>query len=399
MSYRQKNLINYALNCIQRYKTRTLVVLICLSISSGLFSSVLIMKDGLIREGSLNLRYAPDITVQGISSGRPNNVDTRIIERIRTLYGVERVIERNWGYGNIGDTLIVVIGVPVDDPVIPLDLAFPLESGSLQNLDNNTAILGKGVAELLGAQVGSILSIVSESNRIFQFNVAGIFNSESAIINADTIFISNENARFFFDIPAGRATDLLIYTESVDPALYEGQLNFVAREISELPNVRVLTKNILQYAQETTYGARSGFFSIVWYLVLVSVALVAFNQTVVVGHESKFEIGLLKAFGFSTLDIILIRLIEGAIIGFIAGSIGFLVGVFYIVFFNAPVLKEIMLGWAILYPSFRTPFSISIQSILVTYAITVFPILFTTVIPSWLNATIDPDIAMRGARA
>jgi len=37
--------------------------------------------------------------------------------------------------------------------------------------------------------------------------------------------------------------------------------------------------------------------------------------------------------------------------------------------------------------------------VLLAYAITIVPILFATVIPSWLNATVDPDIAMRGARA
>ncbi|TFH16492.1 ABC transporter permease [Candidatus Bathyarchaeota archaeon] len=400
MSYRFRNLTSYALNCIQRYKTRTIVILVCLTLSSGLFSSVLIMKDGLIREGQLSLKYAPDITVQGVSSGRPAYVETRLIDPIKTIWGVDRIIERIWGYGNIGDTLIVVIGVQLENPIIDLNSTYPLESGSFLNpQENNTVVIGKGVAELLGAKIGNYLSIVSESNQVHQFTIVGIFNSESAIINADTILMSNNNARSFFNVPADRATDLLVYTKEVDTGLYELQVNFVAREISEFPNVRVVTRDILLSAQETTYGARSGFFSIVWYLVLISVAVVAFNQTVVVGHESKFEIGLLKAFGFSTSDIILIRLIEGTVLGLIAGSLGMIFGVLYIVIFNAPVLRDVMLGWAILYPSFNAPFSVNMQSILVTYAITVIPIIFATVIPSWLNAAVDPDLAMRGARA
>jgi len=161
----------------------------------------------------------------------------------------------------------------------------------------------------------------------------------------------------------------------------------------------VLTKDLLASAQETTYGARSGFFAMVWFLLLISVAIVAFNQTVVVGHESRFEIGLLKALGFSTSDIIQIRLIEGTVLGFLAGSAGIVLGVFYNSVLNAPVLKDFMLGWATLYPAFPVPFLVSAQSIFLTYAITVIPVLFATVIPSWINATVDPDIAMRGARA
>ena len=234
---------------------------------------------------------------------------------------------------------------------------------------------------------------------MYKRQIVGIFNSESGIINADTILMNKEDARSFFNVPEDKATDLMVYIEEVNPAFYEGQVNFVARETSELPNVRVLTKDVLASAQETTYGLRSGFFSIVWYLVLISVAIVAFNQTVVVGHESKFEIGLLKALGFSTSDIIQIRLIEGTVLGFLAGSIGLLLGIFYNAVLNAPIIKDFMLGWATLYPSFPVPFWISPQTILLTYAITVVPILFATVIPSWLNATVDPDIAMRGARA
>jgi ABC-type antimicrobial peptide transport system permease subunit len=160
-----------------------------------------------------------------------------------------------------------------------------------------------------------------------------------------------------------------------------------------------LTKDVLLKAQEKTYGDRSGFFSIVWYVILISVAVVAFNQTVVVGHESKFEVGLLKALGFSTSDIIQVRLIESLLLGVLAGAIGLTFGILFDSVLGAPVLKDFMLGWANLYPSFPVPVFVSLQTVMFTFAVTIVPLLFATVIPSWLNATVDPDIAMRGARA
>ena len=69
---RFKNLLNYALNCIQRYKLRTAVILICLVVAASAFSAVAFMSDGLMKEGALSLKYAPDITVQGISSWETN---------------------------------------------------------------------------------------------------------------------------------------------------------------------------------------------------------------------------------------------------------------------------------------------------------------------------------------
>jgi ABC-type lipoprotein release transport system permease subunit len=288
----------------------------------------------------------------------------------------------------------------LENPIIDLTAAYPIESGSfLHSQINSTVVVGKAVADLIGAKAGNLLTIITESNQVRQYTVVGILNIESSIFSADTILMSKDDARSFFDVPKDKATDLLVYTQAVNPQFYQAQVNFVAREISELPNLRVLTKDVLASAQETTYGARSGFFSLVWYLVLVSVAIVAFNQTVVVGHESRFEVGLLKALGFSTSDIIQIRLIEGTVLGFVAGSAGIVLGVFYNAVLDAPLLRDVMLGWATLYPAFPVPFWVSPQSVFLTYAITVIPVLFATVIPSWLNATVDPDIAMRGARA
>jgi len=400
MKRRFQNLLSYAWSCIQRYRVRTVVVLVCLTVAAALFSSVSFLKDGLVKEGERSLRYAPDMTVQGMSAGRQTFIDSQYAGIIQTIPGVRTVTERIWGYGNIGNTLLVIVGVDLETLAVDPAVAYPLESGSfLDSQHNDTVVIGSAVADLIGAEVGNVLTILTESNQARQYKVVGIFNSESAIYNADMILMNKNDARIFFDVPEDKVTDLLVYTKDVDVLYYEAQVNYIAREISELPNVRVVTKSVLLKAQETTYGARSGFFSIVWYIVLISVAVVAFNQTVVVGHESKFEVGLLKSLGFSTSDVIQIRFIESMTLGVIAGSIGLAGGILYDTLLNAPVLRDFMLGWAVLYPNFVVPIYISAQTIFFTFVITTVPLLFATVVPSWINATVDPDIAMRGAKA
>jgi ABC-type lipoprotein release transport system permease subunit len=327
--------------------------------------------------------------------------------------GVSGITERIWGYGNVGNTLIVIVGVDLGNSAtinqttslvgrfsINQTSAYPLESGHfLDAQSNDTIVIGKGVAELLGASVGTQLSILTESNSMKRYRIVGIFNSESGIYSADMILMNLNTARDFFNMPDEKVTDLMVYASPVDAAAKAAIINVVARQIAELPNCRVLTKDVLLSAQEKTYGDRSGFFSIVWFVILISVALIAFNQTVVVGHESRFEVGLLKSLGFSTSDVIQVRLVESVVLGTLAGAIGLTFGVLYDSILGAPVLRDFMLGWANLYPSFPVPVFISAQTVLFTFAVTIVPLLFATVIPSWLNATVDPDIAMRGARA
>jgi ABC-type lipoprotein release transport system permease subunit len=403
---RFRNLLNYALNCIQRYRIRTAVILICLVVSAAVFSSVAFMKDGLIAEGSLSLKYAPDMTVQGISTGRQVPIDTSFVGYIQEAAGVTAVVQRIWGYGNIGNSLLVVVGVDLQTTTfnqyasLNFSEVYPIESGTfLDPQSSNTVVIGKAVADLLGAKVGSVLTILTESNEPKNYVVVGIFNSESSIYNADMIVMNINDAREFFNLPENKVTDLLVYVSNVDAATKSSLVNYVARQISDFPNCRVITKDVLLKAQETTYGDRSGFFSVVWYVLLIAVAIIAFNQTVVVGHESKFEVGLLKSLGFSTSDIIQVRLVESLVLGTIAAAIGVTVGILYDTVLGAPVLKDFMMGWATLYPGFQVPVLVSAQTLVFTFAVTIVPLLFATVIPSWLNATVDPDIAMRGARA
>ncbi len=413
MMKKLRNLLNYALNCVTRYRLRTLVILIALGVAASAFSSVAFLSDGLAKEGALSLKYAPDLTVQGISTGRQSLIPTKYINNIAMDSGVSWISQRIWGYGNIGNTLVVIVGIDLNNTittnqtrsllgysVVDQTPAYPMESGQFLDAQSTSSIvIGKGVAQLLGAEVGTVLSIVTETNNIKQYNVVGVFSSESSIYSADLILMNLQSAREFFNVPDDKVTDLMVYVSPVDAATKSSLVNIVARQISEIPNCRVLTKDVLLKAQEKTYGDRSGFFSIVWYVVLIAVAIVAFNQTIVVGHESKFEVGLLKALGFSTSDIIQVRLFESLVIGALAGAVGLTFGIIYDTVLGAPILRDFMLGWANLYPSFPLPVFISFQTVLFTFAVTIVPLLFATVIPSWLNATVDPDIAMRGARA
>jgi ABC-type lipoprotein release transport system permease subunit len=259
--------------------------------------------------------------------------------------GIREVSPRIWGYGNIGNTLIVVVGVDLRSPRINFTSAYPLAEGSfLTAQENNTVVIGKAVADMLGTKVGETLSILSESNQVHQYVVKGIFDTESSIYNADMIIMSLNGARSFFGVPADQVTDITVYINNVDKANYQSLQNYVAREISGQPNVRVLTKDVLLKAQQTTYDSRAGFFSVVWYVLLIAVAIIAFNQTVVVGHESKFEVGLLKALGFSTTDVIKVRLLESTILGVIAGTIGLTVGILYDVIFKSSSPQRLRIG-------------------------------------------------------
>ncbi|MEM3039867.1 MAG: ABC transporter permease [Candidatus Methanomethylicaceae archaeon] len=373
---------------------RSAVIIVTFLIATTMVSAVLFTKEGLEREAEISVKTAPDLTVQYLKAGRVELIPLEYAKTIAGVEGVKAVIPRIWGYAGISTYTFTVIGL--DTSSIQYTSFGSIESGRFLTPDDagkGNIVIGKLIAGLLNVKVGDDIILLSESVEANKFHVVGLFSDASSIYTADMIVMSIQDARQFFRMPDGYVTDFAVYVED-----YEQPAN-VAAKISFLPNARILDQDLLLRGYKAAYGARGGIFVTLWTILLVGAALVAFSQAVVVGHESKFEVGLLKTFGFTTLDIIEVRLVESLVLGFFATSLGMILGYVYAAYFNAPGLVDILLGWAFLPREFRLPVFISWTSVFSIYAVTVIPLIITTVVPAWLNAITDPELAMRRAAA
>ncbi|MCX8182418.1 MAG: ABC transporter permease [Candidatus Methanomethyliaceae archaeon] len=373
---------------------RSAVIIVTFLIATTMVSAVLFTKEGLEKEAEISVRMAPDLTVQYLKAGRVAPIPLDYANTIAEVEGVKSVVPRIWGYAGISTYTFTVIGL--DTSLIPYATFGSIESGRFLKPDDagkGNIVIGKLIAGLLNVKVGDDIILLSESVEANKFHVVGLFSDASSIYTADMIVMSIQDARQFFRMPEGYVTDFAVYVED-----YEQPAN-VATKMSFLPNVRILDQDLLLRGYKAAYGARGGIFVTLWTILLVGAALVAFSQAVVVGHESKFEVGLLKTFGFSTLDIIEVRLVESLVLGFFATSLGMVLGYIYAAYLNAPGLVDILLGWAFLPREFRLPVFVSWTSVFSIYAVTVIPLMITTVVPAWLNAITDPELAMRRAAA
>ena len=396
MIRKHKNLTAYALDCMRRYRLRTFVVLITFLVATTMISSVLFAKEGLQREAEFSVNSAPDLTVQYLKAGRVGMVPEEYLGLVEDVDGVQFVFPRIWGYAGIGSNTYTIIGLDAGALNHSGSVVGTLESGRFlgaEDASTGNVVIGKLIAGILKVGVGDEIILLSESVEAKRFHVVGVFSDASSIYTADMMLMSIEDTREFFSIPNGYVTDLTVYvSQGANPTE-------VASRMSSLPNARVLDRDILLRGYLAAYGARGGIFTSLWAILLVAVALVAFSQAIIVGQESRFEVGLLKTFGFTTLDVIEVRLIESLVLGFFATSLGMLIGFVYTAYFNAPGLVDILLGWAFLPKEFHMPVYVSLESVFSIYAVTVIPLLITTVVPAWLNAITDPELSMRRASA
>ncbi len=352
------------------------------------------LSDGLSREASTSAAFAPDVTVQNMMSGRVAEFPVAQVQAIAQMPGVAKVVPRAWGYIDYNGKIYTIMGIdPVNMP-IPSDINFVMSSGQFLSVDQPfTAIVGKNLADSFGLRVGDVLSLETESGLgNFSFVISGIFSTNVNIYTSDMIMVNLNDAHTFFSSCPGCVTDLCVYVRN------PSETNQVAQQIIAYnPMLRVLTRDAIKEASLSTYGARSGYVSIAWYILLVSVILVAWNQATAAGTEMKKEVGILKALGFSTSNILEIRFLETLILGFVAATVGIFMAVFYDAYLGAPVLRDFMLGWSAVYPGYPLPLNISGSTVLILYAAAIFPLFIGSLIPAWKSAITEPDVAMRGS--
>ena len=111
--------------------------------------------------------------------------------------------------------------------------------------------------------------------------------------------------------------------------------------------------------------------------------------------EERREIGVLKAIGWETGDVIRMKSWEGVVLSASAFLIGYLLAYGHVFYLSAPLFEPVLKGWAVLYPEFRpVPFVDGLQ-VATLFCFTVLPYTVATLVPIWRVAITDPDTVMR----
>ncbi len=386
------NFLEYAIRSLFTYKTRTVVIIVSLTIAIMVLGSTIFLSDGLLREAQLSLEAAPDITVQNMAAGRVVPIPYTYVEYLSRFLDVDRIVPRVWGYLYLQDSIYTLMGIDPSITPIAEQLGFTLESGRFFSQgETNVAVIGSHVGQTLNIELNDEVQI-AEVHAFYSFTVIGIFESDVGLFTSDLILIDMETSRDFLDLPPETISDICIYVDD------ETKVPTIASIITEVyPDLRVITRESMKDAFASTYGLRSGYVSVLWYICLIAVILVAWNQASSASAEAQREVGILKTLGFSTSNILEIRFLETLILGFISASIGICLAIFYDLYLGAPIIRDFMLGWTAIFPDFPVPIYISFASLASLYAAAIIPLLVGTLIPAWKSAITEPDIVLRGS--
>jgi ABC-type lipoprotein release transport system permease subunit len=374
---RQKNVLDFTLASLARRKRKNLALLLVYTLLVFLIASVMFATFSIKKEASLLLENAPEMIVQRTVAGRQDPIPLSYLERIQGIPGVMSCEGRLWGY--------------YYDPVAGANytLLVPREEEPGQG----TIDVGSGVARTRLASPGDSLEFKTSTGEVIELEVGEVISAESELVSSDLVLVSNADYRRIFGGSDELATDLVVRVAN------ERELSTIALKIAErLPDTRIILREEILRTYDAVFNWRGGILILILSGVVLAFAIVSWDKASGLSLEERREIGILKAVGWETSDVILMKFWEGMVVSLSSFLLGVLLAYAHVFFGGAKLFAPVLKGWAVLYPEFKLVPFIDASQITALFFLTVVPYTVATIIPSWRAAIIDPDSVMKGLR-
>lgn len=371
---RQRALLDFALSSLRRRLGKTLGLALVYTLVVAVLASVMLFSHALRREAALVLAGTPEVLVQRLVAGRHDLIPADHLAAIRGVRGVKSAEGRLWGY--------------LFDPAAAANYTLMVPSDRV--IEPGSAVVGSGVADARGVAPGDLMSFRAHDGKLVQFRIQDVVDKNSALVTADLFLVSEGDYRRLFGIPEGRFTDIVVTVRN------PREVRTVAEKIdAALPDTRIILRDEILRTYESVFDWREGIVLLLLSAAILAFGIFAWEKASGLSAEERREIGILKAVGWETSDVIRLKAFEGMVVSLGAFLGGYLLAYLHVFHWGAALFEPVLKGWAVLYPDFRlTPFVDELQ-VATLFFFTVFPYTLATVVPIWRAATVDPDQVMR----
>lgn len=371
---RQKSFIALTLNFLMRRKAKHAALFLVYTLVVFLLSSVLFFTYAVKKEASIVLDDAPEIIVQRLVAGRQDLMPEQAIDKIRAITGVDSVRGRLWGY--------------YYDPVFRANYTLVVPPEFKYGAGN--LVVGKGVSRSSIVSEGGIIPLKTTEGVIVTLTVQEILSTASELVSSDLILISEPDFRNIFGIRKGLVTDFAVSVRNPK------EIATIANKIKKiLPDSRPITRSEILRTYDAVFNWRGGIILLILSVCVIAFMIFSWDKAAGLSAGEKKEIGILKATGWETSDVILLKFWEGMVMS-LTSFLGGMVLAYLHVFFTSSILfSPVLKGWSVLYPEFRLVPFIDAYQVAAVFCLTVLPYTAATIIPAWKAANTDPDAVMR----
>lgn len=405
---KQRYIIDFTISSLLRRKVKNIGLLTLYTLIVFILASTMFFTYSIKKEAKLILQGSPEIVVQKIVAGRHDLFPVEYIDEIKAIRGVAEVEPRLWGY--YYDSLVqanYTVLVPsravdhsaskaratvVIDPNDPhaADVNKPLFDYDGTPPEAGTIVIGNGVARMRELAAGDYMPFMAFDGQIMNLKVTRTLSSASELVSSDLILLNSEDYKKLFGIDSKFVTDVVVTVKN------PSEVSMVASKIKKkLHSSRPIIREEILRTYDSIFNWRGGMMIVVFSAAVLAFVIFAWDKASGLSAGERREIGILKAVGWETSDVIQMKFWEGAIISLTAFFSGVILAYIHVFFTGSAVFEPALKGWSALYPNFAlTPF-VNAEQLTTLFFLTVVPYTVATIVPIWRAATIDPDSAMR----
>ncbi|HIP13997.1 MAG TPA: ABC transporter permease [Sulfurimonas autotrophica] len=386
--------LNFLFLSVYKHRSKHIAIFIISTLLILLLASMTFISSSLQHETRNTLKGESDFIIQKIRSGRSVDAPTAWMDEISEIRGVSVVAPRIYGKYLLpyDEKYFTIIGVDFFDEQIVSTLKELFATLDIKAfLREDQMIIGQGVKAYMHKnhykEYFNFITPIGEQKRI---GIYKHFPDESNLISNDIIVMSADSAREILGIDEESVSDISIAVPN------EAEWDNIAFKLKSLHfDARIIAKTDMQSAYEKFYNYKSGIFLLLFILSLSTFMLILYQRYAMVGSSDKKEIAILRMLGWSIKDVLKLKLYETLFIGIFSFLLGVVLAYVFVFVFNAPLLRDIFLGFGNLAnnPTFQPLIDGGLFASLFLFFI--LPFIFAVIIPVWRIAIIDPYEGMK----
>ena len=386
---------NFLLLLLQKNAKRHLMVFVMSSVMIALLGTVLFISSSIQKDLSFTLKNQPDFTIQRFVAGKSLNTPKAWIDEFLNISGVKSAQGRLYAthYYESKEHHFMIVGLDLFDTQTSQAMQKLVEGIDINAfLEKKNMLIGSGVKEFFDTYHYFDYYIFRPPDRSREkVYIYGTIPKESALVSNDMILMNQESAAKILGVAPEYVTDIAVYVtkDQERDTVYE-------KLILSHFDARIIQKKDIAKHYENLFNYKGGVFLVLYTITLALFLLILYQRYSMIQNYDTKEIAILRTVGWSINHIVWLKLIENAIVSVTAYMSGIIFAYVYVFFFNAPLLREIFLGFNNL-SNKSVSFSVTVDfsNLFLLFLLFVIPFLLAIIIPLWRLATAETSEVFR----
>ena len=266
---------------------------------------------------------------------------------------------------------------------------YSVEGGKLKNLSegDSLAIIGVNLKNKMGVMLNDVVQVGIPGKQITPLKIIGVIQTGNRMIDDSLCYTSITTLQRITESP-GEISDIVVKVNDVS------QARNMAEDWSQFTRDKVESWDQANESIMSVFNTQNIIRNTITVIIILIIAFGIYNILNMVVNGKKRDIAILRSIGYEEMDIIILFLIQGLILG-ITGAIAGSVFGFFVAKYVSTI--EVFKGKNMVTGTNHLMVSYNILIYLKGMGFTIFASLVSSMIPARAAAKISPIEIIRGS--